>query len=697
MAPLVVDPEALSAAGSAVTVAGDGLATALTMLTAGFGANTGHDAAGTVFGLAYQSAADSLVTSATAAINATRYNGARIQLSASNYAQAEAASTLGGQSSALQPPGEPVHIAPPGPPGTLGPGAFPPPLWGLVQSFIDDVWPDGDVAALHKAAGCWRSFAAAVRGVQGALITSTTQIGTQQIAEGARMKTDLSKMSTGVAGLGEQCEKMAGTLDGFANGVEQAQHAIRDLLQRLGALCDVWHDVVAIFHGDAIDEIKAIAEDVKAVLLNLGREARAKEQQMQLGMKVLDGMIIGMEKDMRGVFTHFLGDDVGNPAATVFDTVVNVNEGVLKEFVGSVQSLEDLGPWWFLLNPKGAAATWASMTRAGLINDVLNPQQAGQAHAQAFKSMLHLEDWRADRPGLGAGENLLDFATLFVPGLGEAGAGVKGAAAAARGTEVASEVADGAGAVGRAGREIGGLARAGNALGDIGRTGGGLSKDFEGLTGNLAKTDTAVGGRPVGLPPESARPSEHLPPSKTPTAEPVPHSAHPGTPAPPHGPDGAHVPEPAPEPGPTIISGHGAYNPVYGHTVVPPGTTITLYAEHGSSITDALGNLIETGGDTSGVYSKTFHPGDQIPDYTISPPDGLNIMGSPQTVSEPTLLSQLINEDMGDVRLAICPYDPTHPTGKIYDVHGMYDGSTGIYYEYLPKGFDLKVYGHDAK
>jgi len=114
-----------------------------------------------------------------------------------------------------------------------------------------------------------------------------------------------------------------------------------------------------------------------------------------------------------------------------------------------------------------------------------------------------------------------------------------------------------------------------------------------------------------------------------------------------------------------------------------------LYAEHGSSITDELGNLIETGGDTSGVYSKTFFPGEHIPDYTIYPPDGLNIMGSPLTVSDPTHLSELVTEDMGDVDLAVCPYDPTCPTGKIYHTDGIYDELTGIYQPYE----DMERYG----
>ena len=167
MAPLAVDPEALFAAGSAVVAAGDGLNAAMTVLTTGFGANTGLDLAGEVFGLSYQSTAESLLKLAAAAINVCRHNGAQIQLGASNYSHAEAASVLGGGASVVQPPAEPVKVGAPGPPGTLGPGEPPPLLWAIVQSLVDDVWPNGDVAALHAAAGCWRTFGAAAGGTLG--------------------------------------------------------------------------------------------------------------------------------------------------------------------------------------------------------------------------------------------------------------------------------------------------------------------------------------------------------------------------------------------------------------------------------------------------------------------------------------------------------------------------------------------------
>ncbi|CQD15616.1 ADP-ribosyltransferse [Mycobacterium lentiflavum] len=550
MAPIAVDPDALSAAGSAVVAAGDGLDAAMAVLTAGFGANTGLDVAGEVFGLSYQATAESLLKAAAAAINACRRNGVMIQVGASNWSKAEAASRLGGGASVLHAPAEPAQISAPGPPGTLGPGEPPPLLWAVVQSFVDDVWPNGDVAALHSAAGCWRTFSSAVSGMQDALDGSRTLVGTQQIPEGEKINQVLSQIGVAMGKLGAQCWHMATVLDDFADRVAKAQNDIRNLLQRLESLTDVWHDIVSILDGDALEEVKKIARDVNAVLHDLGRQARAFEQGIKLLMQVADGLVVDMEKFMRGQFTHFLGDAVGNQAATVFDTFVNANEGVVKGAAQTALGLGDLAAPWLLLDPKGAEATWKDMMqsqfRASLLNEVLHPREGVAANLQMWKSLLHLDDWSTARPGLGFGENVFDGATLFVPGIGEAGAGAKAGSAAARGAE---EAAEGAGAAGRVG-ELGEFASTTGALGDIGKAGTNLTKDLDNLKLDLPKTDLPAGGRPVSPPPLEAPKVPPRPVEPAPPGTPAPHSpTAPGSSAPgrPESPVGPH--ESAPTPG----------------------------------------------------------------------------------------------------------------------------------------------------
>jgi len=104
---------------------------------------------------------------------------------------------------------------------------------------------------------------------------------------------------------------------------------------------------------------------------------------------------------------------------------------------------------------------------------------------------------------------------------------------------------------------------------------------------------------------------------------------------------------------------------------------VTVYAEHGSTITDGLGNLIETGGDTSRVFSHTYHAGESIPNYTLHPPEGLNIEGNPWTVDSSTRLSEMLKANMGEIDFAACLYDPAAPTNLLYDAQGIWDEASG--------------------
>lgn len=559
MVPLVVDPQALFAVGSAVAAAGGGLAANLTVLTAGFSANTGHDAAGEVFGLGYQDAAEKLLQAAAAAVNACLQSGAKIQQGAANYSNAEAASNLRGGGGVLQAPPEPANISPPGPPGTLGPGQPPPLLWAVVQSFVDDVWPDGDVAGMYAAAARWRGFSVAAAGVRDSLNAAMVLLDAHQIPEGGKIDVAVSQIRDCIVKISDASGELAARLYDFANDVGRAQNAIRDLLNRLGSLTDLGHDLMLIVKGDALDEIKKIAKDVNDVLHNLGREARASEQAIKLGLGVVDGLVVKLEKYVRGELKQYLGDAVGNQVATVFDVFANANEGVLKAAVGTALSIGDLDPRWFALDPKGAANTWSdlgkSLWKGSLVNGLANPQEFVEANWQQLKGLLHLDDWSTARPGLGLGENLFDGATLLIPGGGEAAAAADGAGAAARGAEAAVQAER---AAGRVADGFAGVVGPRGALADIAGKGGSLTKDLEGVSGKLPKIEPPVGGRPVVLPPK---------PLDAPVA-PAPRAPE-GAPGAPHEPAAAPGPAEAggphePAPAPAHASPGGPHDPAGG-------------------------------------------------------------------------------------------------------------------------------------
>jgi hypothetical protein len=131
---------------------------------------------------------------------------------------------------------------------------------------------------------------------------------------------------------------------------------------------------------------------------------------------------------------------------------------------------------------------------------------------------------------------------------------------------------------------------------------------------------------------------------------------------------GAGPSVPALPPAPRVVlSGHGGFVPGSGLTAVPEGTSVTTYSRLGGSITDELGNAVELKQVPPGVYSKTYLPGQSMPNYTLSPPTGLKILGEPQTVSVDTPLSQLLKANMGECHFAACTVHPQVPM-TVFDV-----------------------------
>jgi RHS repeat-associated protein len=127
-----------------------------------------------------------------------------------------------------------------------------------------------------------------------------------------------------------------------------------------------------------------------------------------------------------------------------------------------------------------------------------------------------------------------------------------------------------------------------------------------------------------------------------------------------------------------VLSGHGDYpfNDPRGelsqatrdmirdrpqYIEVPEGTTITFYATHGMTISDPLGNAIESNTVPYKQYSETYGPGELVPNYRLSPPTGLHIkyrLGDGNvTVDSPTMLEDLLKPNMGPVDWAACLYD----------------------------------------
>jgi RHS repeat-associated protein len=109
----------------------------------------------------------------------------------------------------------------------------------------------------------------------------------------------------------------------------------------------------------------------------------------------------------------------------------------------------------------------------------------------------------------------------------------------------------------------------------------------------------------------------------------------------------------------TVLSGHGMYDAANGMTTIPSGTTFTMPTGLGNTISDAYGGAIESGANLSPFTNEmtgaqSYLSGSQAPNLTLYPPEGLNIQGSPTTVSTPTNLNQILQPDMGNVQWAAC-------------------------------------------
>jgi hypothetical protein len=87
---------------------------------------------------------------------------------------------------------------------------------------------------------------------------------------------------------------------------------------------------------------------------------------------------------------------------------------------------------------------------------------------------------------------------------------------------------------------------------------------------------------------------------------------------------------------------------------------VTIWTEHGNTISNKLGQAIETGGEISVelypevIGSQTHLPGSYMPEYTLQPPGNLKIAGNPTTVKAETPMSALVKPGMGNVKWAAC-------------------------------------------
>lgn len=115
--------------------------------------------------------------------------------------------------------------------------------------------------------------------------------------------------------------------------------------------------------------------------------------------------------------------------------------------------------------------------------------------------------------------------------------------------------------------------------------------------------------------------------------------------------------------GKVVFSGHGGFDtstdPPW--VTVPDGTTLYFYSDNMKALLDSNGQTVETMATAldSATPSQVVYGGQSSPNYTLYPPDGLDIMDSPDDVeqvivSSDTTLGELLAQYQGEIYWAAC-------------------------------------------
>jgi len=529
MAPIAVDPNALAGAGASVGAVGDGLTAAMSTLTGSFDAKTGQDSAGAVFGQQYSTAAAELLKAVSAGVNAAHNVGYGVQVNAANYSRAEVNSDISGRSQPLSPPPRPAPISVPASPSATGGGVAEPLLRCVVEALIGDLWPNGDPTAMRAAAAAWRAFAVPLHHVSADMSVAYNAIGAQQMDEAELIQKPIRDIGTGFSDVAFGCEQLAGALEQFASDVEQTQRAIRNLLHRLGSIGGIVGTFFELVTGHGEQELHEIAADIKTVLHHLKAEADSKTQLITQGKAAVDKWALQLESWVDREFVDFFGEHVGSALVSDLNMFVDVEEGGFRWLVSTAEGLSALNPVRFAYDTEGARPTWASIAELGSL--VIDPAGTYARDPEGVKAILkglaRTDEWSKDRPLVGLTQNVLDLATLAVPGAGEASAAADPASAAGRVARVA-DVADEAGAVARAGGKFAETSRGAGALADVGKDGAGVAGKFDEIARKPVTAEVApAGGRPVslsetaerGVPAVTKDPVRNAPPGEAATAK----------------------------------------------------------------------------------------------------------------------------------------------------------------------------------
>ncbi len=252
--PIDVEPEVFDAASKVMgqNVTGQ-LTTALTNLEdalAGTGGMAGTDPGGTKWASSYDQAVSATVGAMTDLTDACYMLAAMLEQTGFNHGMAESASDP--RRSVQTPADTTRYVAPmtlncnPQPPSAQGGSGSPPTGWGLIESAVGYVWPNGHQDKLRAAGNAWSTAAKALDWASYAIDEGVQGISSQQSPEVQDAVAVCGGMKQHIQDVATSCQSLASGCDEFAGYIDKAHH---DVEQELTSLVE-W--TVAIEAGGAI-------------------------------------------------------------------------------------------------------------------------------------------------------------------------------------------------------------------------------------------------------------------------------------------------------------------------------------------------------------------------------------------------------------------------------------------------------------
>jgi hypothetical protein len=419
MAPLACDPAALDSAGAEVVTAGEGLGSVISTLTAalsGCAGMAGDDPVGAALGHGYDNSAAKLIEAMAATRNGLCSLGDGVRMSAHNYSLAEAMSNVGGGGGPLPTPTVTAPMPAGSAPSSVGAGTGAPAGWGWVAPYIGMIWPTADSAKLRAAAAAW-SAAGAKFGLAEILGTGgpMTAIRAQQIPEGAAIDRAFTDAFSSTTSLVQQCQNIAAQLNSYAAKVDRVHAAILDLLARicdpLTGIKEVWEFLT----DEDEDEIRKIANDIRAVVDNFSAEAEALQAEIASSLAAATTIVTDMGHHAAREWDQFLhGTDVGRAV----NQVGQYAKGAWSEAGGFLKGLWDISAPRAMVDPLGYGKDLTDEIKGALPLVGLGGEHGpgvGESWKHLGKGLVHWDEW-SKNPAEAAGRSVFDIVTLALPG-----------------------------------------------------------------------------------------------------------------------------------------------------------------------------------------------------------------------------------------------------------------------------------------